>query len=113
MEPVTGAALAATLVPLATGTAGEPGAAAWSALTAFTARHDEATAALAAVEDTPGDPARVGALADVLAALAARNESAAAWLHEWLAGADRVVDVPHIPESASGPVHGSVTQPQV
>lgn len=113
MEPVTGAALAATIVPLATGTAGPDGAAAWSALTAFAASHAEIAAATAAVEETPGDPARAGALGDALASLAARDSEAGAWLHEWLAGADRVVDVPHIPETASDPVHGSVTQPQV
>jgi hypothetical protein len=143
VEPVTAAALAATIVPLATGTAGvagqgstagsagqgstagsagqgsaagsagQDGTAAWSELTAFAERHDETAAALTPVQDTPGDPARVGALADALAALAARDPEAGAWLQNWLADADRLVDVPHIPETVSDPVHGSVTQPQV
>ncbi|MFI5841275.1 hypothetical protein ACIA8K_16395 [Catenuloplanes sp. NPDC051500] len=113
MEPVTAAALAATIVPLATGAAGQDGTAVWSALTAFAARHDETAATLTAVQDTPGDPARVGVLADALAALATRDPEAGAWLQDWLTDADRLVDVPHIPETASDPVHGSVTQPQV
>ncbi|MDR7275874.1 hypothetical protein [Catenuloplanes atrovinosus] len=111
MEPVSGAALAATVVPLATGAAGEPGAAAWAALAEFAARHDVAGRELDAVEDLPGDPARVAAFTEVLTALADRDPQAAAWLGTWLAEADRIVDVPHLPQTATDPVHGSVTQP--
>ncbi|MDP9794582.1 hypothetical protein J2S43_003094 [Catenuloplanes nepalensis] len=112
MEPVTAAALAATVVPLATGAAGEPGTAAWAALTEFADRHDVAGPELDAVEDAPGDPARVAGFADALAALSARDPQAAAWLRDWLADADRIVDVPHLPQTFTDPVSGSLTQPQ-
>ncbi|MDR7328147.1 MULTISPECIES: hypothetical protein [Catenuloplanes] len=112
MEPVTSAALAATVVPLATGAAGAPGTAAWAALAEFAARHDVGGPELDAVDDAPGDPARVAAFADALTALADRDPEAAAWLHRWLSDADRIVDVPHLPQTVTDPVSGSVTRPQ-
>ena len=87
MDPLTAAALSATLVPLVTGAAGEAGKAAWASLASYVRsklHHDRAAVtAVDVLEQQPADIDAVTQLADRLTAEADRDADTAAWLQTW------------------------------
>ncbi|MEV0394632.1 hypothetical protein [Polymorphospora rubra] len=94
MDPITAAVLAATVVPLASGAAGEAGRQAWVSLTAFLRTRfgqGAAPAAAAAVERQPDAP-RAQVLATHLVDLAEHDQEFGQWLRVWLRDATRVCD---------------------
>jgi len=113
VDPLTAAALSATLIPLVTGAAGEAGKAAWASLASYVRsklRHDPAAvAAVGVLEQQPADVGTVTKLAVSLAAEADRDTDAAAWLRTWHDDAAKVTaTVTH--NTISGTVHGNAVQ---
>lgn len=115
MDPITAAVLAATVVPLASGAAGEAGKQAWSSLVGYLrtkSARDGAPAEAEALERQP-DAARGEVLAIRLVELARRDREFEAWLRAWFRDAAvlaqpqaSVVNV----VSGQAQVHGGVVQ---
>lgn len=86
MDPITAGVLAATVVPLASGAAGEAGKQAWSSLVSCLKTRfapDQAPTDAVVLEQRP-DAANGEVLGTRLVELAQRDREFAEWLHVWL-----------------------------
>ena len=121
MDPITAAALSATVMPLVSGAAGEAGKKAWESLAAFVGkrfgrRSDAATAARALAQH-PDEAQHGELLAGILERAAALDGDVADWIREWLRDAAPLADpqgaqVSTVTNVVSGnaKVHGAVIQ---
>ncbi|MEV0733973.1 hypothetical protein [Polymorphospora sp. NPDC050346] len=119
MDPITAGILAATLVPLANGAAGEAGRQAWESLTSFVrnrfGRGSDADTAAQALASHPGQVVHGEVLGRLLEHGAATDEQVAAWLRTWLHDAGPLTGQPagtSVTNTVSGQaqVHGPVIQ---
>lgn len=115
MEPFTTAALAAALMTLVNGAAGEAGKASWTALTTFIkskfARDSTPVAAITAVEHDPQE-ATATRLALTLQELAQDDTDAGTWLDPWFAEALTAAEAAQVSNTITGnaTVNGPVVQ---
>lgn len=88
VDPITTGILAATVVPLAAGMAGEAGKQAWNSLATFVrdrfGRESPAAEAAQALADAPHEVVHGEVLGRLLEREAAADEESAVWLREWL-----------------------------
>ncbi|MEV0732314.1 hypothetical protein [Polymorphospora sp. NPDC050346] len=116
MDPITAGILAATLVPLANGAAGEAGRQAWESLTLFVrnrfGRGSDADTAAQALASQPGQVVHGEVLGRILEHSAATDEQVAAWLRTWLHDAGHLAAGTSVTNTVSGQaqVHGPVIQ---
>lgn len=88
VDPITTGILAATIVPLAAGVAGEAGKQAWNSLATFVrdrfGPESPAAEAAQALTDAPHEVVHGEVLGRLLEGEAAADEESAVWLQEWL-----------------------------
>jgi hypothetical protein len=88
MDPITAVILSATLVPLASGAAGEAGKQAWATMASYVktrfGRGSRAEIAVIALDHDPDLISHGEVLAEILESSAADDEQAAAWIRNWL-----------------------------
>ena len=120
MDPITAGIVAATVVPLASGAAGEAGKQAWESLSAFVrdrfGRDSEPGTAVQALDDQPQSPAVGEVLGRLLEQAAASDDHTAAWLRSWLDQAGPLAEQPaetgtvHNTIAGSAQIHGGAVQ---
>jgi hypothetical protein len=114
MDPITSAALAATLVPLVTGAAGEAGRSAWASLAGFVRSrfgHDSTPVVrVDELERHPRQPGMVDDLAASLVASAGQDPAVDAWLRDWFAQASTISTTSNTINTISGTVNGPAVQ---
>jgi hypothetical protein len=117
VDPVTTAALAATIAPLVSGAAGEAGKQAWQSLTSFVrgrwGREATVTVDAEALAADPADAACQTRLVEGLYRLTQDDGEAAQWVRTWLHDSAALVDQHQAVVnviSGEARVHGPVVQ---
>jgi hypothetical protein len=113
VDPVSVSALVALFSKIFDGTADRAGEELWKSLTSLVrrvfGRRSTSVEAVKRLGERPGDPDSIRALAEALAADAARDPQAGAQLRHWVAAAERTLADNTI-NTVSGKVYGNVVQ---
>lgn len=116
MDPITAGILTATVMPLASGAAGEAGKQVWGSLVAFVRDRfgggSEADAAALAVTNSPEEVVHGELLGQILANEADQDEQVAVWLRDWLRQAAPLPNQSTVTNTITGDarVRGAVIQ---
>jgi hypothetical protein len=115
MDPMTSATLAATLVPMVSGAAGEAGKAAWASLAGFVRQRFSRDKALVVDLDElaqrPGQTDVAQRLAASLVSAAGQDPAVDAWLRDWYSHAATTI-TSNTANTINGTVNGPVVQAQ-
>jgi hypothetical protein len=113
VDPISASALVTLLSKIFGGAADRAGEQLWDSLATLVrrvvGRRSTSVEAVKRLGERPGDPDSIRALAEALAADAARDPQAGAQLRHWVAGAERVLSE-NTTNTVTGNVYGNVIQ---